>query len=603
MQVKTVVSDILVVGGGGAGVMSAIVAAREGASVTMVVKGKIGKSGNLIMLGGSFGIDGPSAKEYCGEPEANQDYTKEELFDKMISSAFHLGDQKLQKHFVDEGPKALKEFFQWVKESGHKFIFAPKACRWRTSGIAFGHSLKHGLKDQQKKSRIDTYEDTIVTDLLTCNGRVCGALGLDVYTGEITEFKAKAVVLATGGYQPHSLKNTTSDMTGDGIAMALRAGAEVKDMEFLLYIATLLEPAYAKGSIIPFQMTMPNLFPLRQKVTDLDGEELVYPTDARFKTTASNSKVKKLLMQYFYGKGMYEKWDKYGNQHYFDYSAYTDEEIRTAFRTFADNFKHWYKWGMYHHIDIMELAELIIKNKKRLLVGMGNEYSMGGVVIDETFATRVPGLFAAGEVTGGTFGAFRSGDGLTEMLAHGLTAGQTASKYAKTAVQLEPADLDVKVAELTAPLNRTEGISPIEALDKLENICDVGFNFYRDGERLAKAYDEIRELRASLAQMTAPGGPLYNLEWINSLSVRNLALCAEIGIYSALERKESRGCHLRSDCPQVSNKEYQFSFTASLKDGNIQYGKSYPEGIYKELDTNNYEDFGECISKSILEVE
>lgn len=603
MQHKTVVSDILIIGGGGAGVMSAVIAAREGASVAMAVKGKIGKSGNLIMLGGSFGIDGPSAREYCGEPEANMEYTKEDLFDKMISSAFQIGDQKLQKHFVDEGPKALKEFFEWARETGHKFLFVPKACRWRTSGIAFGSSLKHGIKKEQQKSHIDTYEDTVISDLLTCDGRVCGALGMNVYTGELIEFKAKAVVLATGGYQPHSLKNTVSDMTGDGIAMALRAGAEVKDLEFLLYIHTLLEPMYAKGSLVPFQMTMPNLFPLRQKVVDLDGEEIVYPTDHRYKTTAANSKVKKLLMQYFYGKGMYEKWDKYGNQFYMDYSDYTDEEIRAAFRTFADNMKHWYKWGMYHHIDLIELSEMIIKNNKRLLVGLGNEYSMGGVVIDENFATRVPGLFAAGEVTAGTFGAFRSGDGLTEMLAHGLTAGRTASEYVKTATQLEPVDVDEKIAELTAPLNRTEGISPIETLDRLEKTCDVGFNFFRDGVRLQKAYDEICGLRSSLDKLAAPGGPQYNLELMNSVSVRNLALCTEIGLYSALNRKESRGTHIRTDYPEVNNKEYQFSFTASLKDGKIQYGKSYPEAIYKELDTNNYSNIGECISKTILEVE
>jgi succinate dehydrogenase / fumarate reductase flavoprotein subunit len=602
MQRKTIVSDILVVGGGGAGIMSAIVAARNGAKVTIAVKGKIGKSGNYIMLGGSFGVDGLSAREYCKQPEANPEYTKEVLFDKLISSAFYIGDQKLQKHFVEKGPKALKEFFQWVEESGQKFIFNNKACRWRTSGTAFGNVLKQGLKEQEKETEIDTYEDTMITDLLSCDGRVCGALGMDMYTGEVIEFKAKAVILATGGYQPFSLKNTFSDMTGDGIAMALNAGAEVKDMEFLLYIPTLIEPAYARGSILPFQMTMPNLFPLRQKATDLDGAELVYPTDGQFKTNASNSKVKKLLMHYFYGKGIYEKWDKYGNRFYFDYSDYTDDEIREAFRVIADNMVHWYKKGMYHHIDLMDLAERIIKNDKRLLVGMGNEYSMGGVVVDETFATRVPGLYAAGEVTSGVFGAFRSADGLTEMLAHGLTAGQSAYEFIMSAAQLEPKDLDEKLARLTAPLNRTNGISPIEALNKLESICDKGFNFFRDGERLAKAYEEIRGLRASLDQMAAPGGAVYNLEWMNSVILRNLALCAEIGIYSAMQRKETRGCHVRSDYPQVNNKDYMFSYTASLKDGEINYGKSYPEAVYMPIDNNIYPDIAECISKTILEV-
>lgn len=602
MKRKTFVSDVLVVGGGGAGVMSAVIAAREGASVALAVKGKLGKSGNYMMLGGSFGVDGPSAVEYCNEPEANMEYTKEVLFDKLVTSAFYIGDQKLQKHFVEEGPKALKEFFQWVRNSGQKFIFNKRACRWRTSGVAFGNVLKRGIKEQQKESVIETFEDTMITDLLTRDGKVCGAIGIDMYTGELIEFKAKAVILATGGYQPHSLKNNFTDMTGDGIAMALRVGAEVRDMEFLLYIPTLIEPAYAKGSILPFQMTMPNLFPLRQKAVDLDGEELVYPSDPKYKTNAASSKVKKLLMHYFYGIGVYEKWDKYGNQFYFDYSDYSDEEIREAFKIIADNMAHWYRKGMYHHIDLMELAEMIIKNDKRLLIGQGNEYSMGGIVVDETFATRVPGLFAAGEVTGGLFGAFRSADGLTEMLAHGLTAGLTASKYAKTATQLEPTDLEEKVAILTAPLNRTEGISPIETLNKLESICDIGFNFFRDGERLSKAYEEIRALRESLDQLAAPGGTVYNLEWMNSVIVRNLALCAEIGIYSAMERKESRGCHVRTDYPEVNNRDYLFSFTASLKDGELSYGKIYPEPIYVELDRGIYPNLAECISKTILEV-
>jgi succinate dehydrogenase / fumarate reductase flavoprotein subunit len=155
---------------------------------------------------------------------------------------------------------------------------------------------------------------------------------------------------------------------------------------------------------------------------------------------------------------------------------------------------------------------------------------------------------------------------------------------------------------LTAPLNRTEGISPNETLNKLESICDIGFNFFRDGERLSKAYEEIRALRESLDQLAAPGGTVYNLEWMNSVIVRNLALCAEIGIYSAMERKESRGCHVRTDYPEVNNRDYLFSFTASLKDGELSYGKIYPEPIYVELDRGIYPNLAECISKTILEV-
>ena len=595
-----VTSDILVIGGSGAGVMSAVTAAGEGAEVVLVSKGRVGKTGNAIMLGGSFGVDGRGARDVCGEADANQEYTPESLLEKMAACAFGLGDQELQKQFVEDGPYAVKELLRWVKDCGSTFVFSPKACRWRAGGVAFGRALKHGLESRQE---IPVYEDVIISDLLTSGGSVCGALGFNVFTGEVTEFCARAVILATGGWQPYELQNTDSDMTGDGIAMALRAGARVKDMEFLLAIPTIQEPLYAKGSILPFQMTMPNIFPLRHKATDLDGGELVYSSDPRFRTNASNSKVKKLLYCAFYAPGMYGKWDTYGNRFYMDYSAYTDEEIRAGFKTFYENQHWWHGKDRYHHIDLQKLAEDIIANGKRLMCGFGNEYSMGGVIISKKFETDVPGLYAAGEVTGGLFGAFRSGDGLTEMLANGMAAGKNAAVYARTASVLQPGNVESAVELLTAPRGRSGGVSPIEARKKLEQICEAGFGFVRDGRRLQKAYNEIAALRASLDDMAAPGSGRYNLEWMNSVAVRNLALCAEIGIYSALNRKESRGCHLRMDQPQVNNKEYLFSWTARLNGGQPVYEKEVPVPAYLPLDTRNYPSVLDCIAETILKGE
>lgn len=597
MTRNIVTSDILVIGGSGAGVMSAVAASRKGADVVLVSKGRVGKNGNAIMLGGSFGVDGRGARDICGESEANQEYTPESLFEKMAACGFGLGDQELQKRFVRDGPYAVKELLQWVKECGSTFVFSPKACRWRAGGVAFGRALKHGLETQDQ---ISAYEDIIISDLLTGSGKVCGAIGFDVFTGEIIEFHAKAVILATGGWQPYELKNTDSDMTGDGIGMALRAGARVRDMEFVLAIPTIQEPLYAKGSILPFQMTMPNLFPLRHKATDLDGRELIYPNDQRFRTNASNSKVKKLLYCAFYAPGMYEKWDTYGNRFYMDYSAYTDEEIRDGFKIFYENQHWWHGKDKYHHIDLQRLARDMIANGKRLMCGFGNEYTMGGIIINKDFETDIPGLYAAGEVTGGLFGAFRSGDGLTEMLANGLAAGENAAVYARAASIAQPENVEAAVDLLTAPRKRSEGISPVEAWKKLEQISEEGFGFVRDGRRLQKAYDEMTKLRASLDYMAAPGPGQYNLEWMNSVMLRNLALCTEIGIYCALNRRESRGCHLRMDEPQVNNKEYLFSWTAGLKDGKPVYEKEIPVPAYLPLDTDDYTNVQEYIAKAIL---
>lgn len=599
MTMHTVVSDVLVIGGAGSAVMSAVSALRQGASVTLVSKGKVGKSGNTIMIGGSFGIDGESARSFCGEPEANQEYTRAKLFHKLVTSAFQIGDQRIERHFVDEAPRAVAELLGWVKDSGQIFKFMPKASRWRTSGRAFGNALRHGLKAHPA---IRVFEDTMVTDVLTSGGTACGALGFDVYSGQMTCFKAKSVVLATGGYQPFSLQNSISDMTGDGIAMALRAGAAAVDMEFLLFIGTILEPFYAKGSLLPYLLSIPAMFSLRPKMTALDGEELPFPDDPRYRVKPADAKVNKLLMAYFYGKGMWPKWDTYGNAFYYDYSAYGDEEIRQAFRAFADSQKSWHRPGRYHRIDLQQLAGDIIANRKRLKVGFGNEYSMGGVVVAPTFATDVPGLYAAGEVTGGMFGAFRSGDGLTEMLAQGATAGKSAADFARTAPQAEADDLAAKVAWLEAPFARQEGLSPVDALAKLHAICDRGFNFYRSGALLARAYAESQELRANLDTLAlATSSRHYNLEWMQSVMVRNLALCAEIGLHAALERKESRGTHLREDYPEVNNRDFLLSYTARIQGDALQYATRAPQEVFLPLDRHNYPTVADCIAQTILE--
>ncbi len=600
MTMHTVTSDVLVIGGAGAAVMAAVSALRQGASVTLASKGRVGRSGNTIMVGGSFGIDGESAREVCGEPEANQEYTREKLFHKLVTSAFQIGDQRMERHFVDAAPAAVAELLGWVKDAGQVFKFMPKASRWRTSGRPFGAALRHGLKTH---SAINVCEDVMVTDVLTSGGTACGALGFDVYSGELTRFKAKSVILATGGYQPFSLQNSISDMTGDGIAMALRAGGSAVDMEFLLFIGTILEPLYAKGSLLPYLLSIPAMFAPRPKVTDLDGVELEFPDDPRYRVKPADTKVNKLFMTYFYGKGIWKKWEKYGNAFYYDYSAYGDEEIRQAFRTFADSQKTWHRKGHYHRIDLDQLAGDIISNGKRLKVGFGNEYSMGGVLVGPDFAAHgVPGLYAAGEVTGGLFGAFRSGDGLTEMLAHGATAGESAAAFAKDAASRDADDLEAKAAWLEAPLTRTAGLSPVDALARLYALCDKGFNYYRSGRELAQAYADIGALRAELGGMalSCPSRK-YNLEWMQSVMVKNLALCAESGIYAALERKESRGTHLRDDYPEVNNKDFLFSYAASLDGDVLCYAERAPQETFLPLDRTVYPNIADCIAQTILE--
>lgn len=579
MKVDTIVNcDVLVVGGSGAAVMSAVSAARKGMDVCLASKGKVGKSGNMIMIGGGFGIDGKSAYDICGEMKANQNYTAEMLFETIVKSSFYLADQSIVKQYTEKGPYGVKECLDWARSAKQEFIFIPPASLWNTSGRAFGRAIEQGLRENP---HVRVHEDTVVVDLLKNGDVVCGALAVEMYTGAVVEFRAKSVVIATGGFQPFSLKNTISDMTGDGIAMAVRAGASAVDMEFLLFIPTALEPHYIKGSILPYLMTIPNYFPLPPRVTDLDGEPL--DIAEAYKKIPPANKMNKILYAYFWGKGAWEKRHKYPPSFYFDYNHYTNEELREGFDKMIAGVARWNAKGHYNGVDLNDMYAFLIKNNKRYMVSLGNEYSMGGIVVDNRLSAGVKGLYAAGEVTGGLFGAFRAADGLTEMLAHGLEAGENAAVYAQNAEIHEADNREALLEKLFAPLKREEGQSPLNVMHQIEVICDEGFNFFRDGEGLERAEKLMSALRDELENMKASPARAYNNEWISAALADNLSLCALMGIRAASMRTESRGTHMRTDYLATDHKNQLSNIVFKLKGEALVWERKVPKAIYLKL--------------------
>lgn len=595
---KTVSVDVLVIGGSGAAMMSAVSALREGASVAVVSKGKVGKSGNAIMIGGGFAIDGKSAYNVCGEESAPQQFTDEQLYRTIVKCSFFMSDQKLARQYTKAGPHAVKECLRWAENAKAKFLFFPPASLWNTCGHHFGMALQQSVKEYPE---IQVYEDTIATDLLkAADGKVCGAIAVNVYSGEIIAFQAKAVVVATGGIQLYSLKNSISDMTGDSVGMALRAGARVKDMEYFLFIPTLLEPHGLRGSIIPYLMTLPIYFPLKPVVTDLDGRVLAI--DEKYHKIPATNKMNKIMYAYFWGRGVYEKYAKYGNAFYFDFSGYTDQEIIAGFDYFIDKAATWYKRGLYNGIDLNELCAYVLANGKRLKVGLGNEYSCGGIVVDEQFSTGIDGLYAAGEVTSGVFGAFRSADGITEMLAHGLDAGRYAALYAKSLGDIPAVNTEALCDKLLAPFHREKKESAPQLIREIEQLCDNGFNFFRDQAGLDRCETRLAELAGRIKEVgVSTQSRAYNLEWLDAITVENLYLCAVAGVHAASMRKESRGTHMRIDYPEVNNREYLYNIVAQYSEGTFTYRCEAPVTVDLTLPAENVASIPEYILNSLEE--
>lgn len=571
LQVKEkITADVLVIGGGGAACTAAVAAARNGASVVIVSKGKTGNSGNTIMIGGSYGMDGESACHDYHIPGADPNFTKEELFRSIVNDGFHLSDQKMVEQFVEDSPRIVYEVKQWGEEIGEKFEFYAPA-NWDVTGRSMGRALLQGVK---KTPNIAIYNDIAVTDLLKNGKKVTGALGLDLYGGKLIQFDAKATILATGGFQPYTLRTTNTDSTGDGQAMAYRAGARLADMEFILFMVTALEPNEIKGSILPSLCTFRAAFDYDP--VDGMGKKIEIPEKVR--EMESVSEMCKVLDMYYYGKVLNEGRGTKNGGFYFDFNRFTEEEIDVMFDAVMEHFEGFYQHGYYHGENIMEYRDLIKKNR-RIEVGFGGEYSVGGIHIDENMFTGVPGLFAAGEVGCGVFGANRVADAVTEMLVQGYKAGESAAaETAKEELLCSHEDsVKAAVGVLENLLKNEGGIRIGEARKRLQDISDGTLKLLRTEETLSDGISKYEKLEHDMENITLAGkGLLYNRELLEALQLKNLLTCSRISAKMALERKESRGLHLRDDYPMIDNENWQVRLVAERKDGKDRLTKEIP---------------------------
>lgn len=561
---RIVEADLLAVGGSGAGITAAIYGARQGLDVILVSKGKAGVSGNAIMAGGGFGIDGQSGKDLLGLEGADPTFTKERMFDCIVKESFFLSDQNMVEQYVEEGPVVVKDYMEWADHAKQDYFFC-KPANWIASGLSFTKALSQGLKETEG---IRIMEDTTILEVLTRDGVTCGAIGLDIYSGELILFRCKAVALGTGGYQPFSMNNTVTDMTGDGLAMAYRAGAKLTDMEFILSFPTAVVPQEMKGSIYPYVFEY-NMRDLKYTVRDKNGDPLPIPQDII--KLSRGGKLSKLVTSYYFGYGADAGLAGPNGGFFYDYSDNSREVKKKSLDLFYSRFDRWHKHGYYKGESLARVEEMLYNNEP-LEVGIGAEYCMGGVEINEKMETAVPGLYVAGEAGSGVFGACRVGDGLVEMMCQGMRAGLEAAEYChrQNLPELDEAQADRLLDKITKFFRNEGGESPIQFYSRIEEVCDRGFGLIRTGEKLEQALKEILALKEEWNTLSlSSAGSAYNAEWLWALQAENLLVCCEAGIRAAILRKESRGCHIRKDYPAVNHDEYLVKFVHSIEDGQM----------------------------------
>jgi succinate dehydrogenase/fumarate reductase flavoprotein subunit len=572
----TIETDVLVVGGGGAGFRSAIAARETGRKVLLLSKGPLARCGATPMAGADFTMDGRSLSQIEGLKGDPSD-SPEKVFNDMVTQGCFLNNQKLVEQYIRTAPKCLKELIGWgleIKMSDERMIF--------TSGTGIMDTLL-------KKARtlgVDMLEDVFLLDLVTQDGNLAGGLGLNIRSGEFIRFRCKAAVMATGGWHKAFWPNTgMRDLSGEGIAMAFRAGASLGNLEFITFCCNVfLYPPIWRGSIAPYILSLL----VGGRLTNGKGEEFLTKYDPLLVKIGTETEWNKSFISHATTK---EVLSGNGSPHGGVYYSRGDVPWERLEALAAFIFPKW----KYKALDLLEWGRKLRENEP-VEVGSAVEYFEGGIKINERFESTLPGLFAAGECTLGAFGANRVFAAITEMLVHGADAGASAGAYAGAAKFLDHGD-DALAAlrdAAEAPLRRPDGLRPADVRRRVQEAAHKYLGPIRNREDLllllnllsSVKKDEIPNLATTSKSRT------YNKEWIDALELRNMVQLLEMAATSALLRTESRGVHYREDYPITDNDRWlkESVVTRTAKGFEVAQGPvtvtamSPPAGVIPYLD-------------------
>lgn len=557
-------SDVLVIGSEGAGAWAAIRAADAGLETTVVTKGRLARSGATLTGAADLDVDSASLRRLIGR--GDPDDSPEHFFRDMVVEGRYLNDQPLVEVHVQDAPQRLAELLSWGlkwydlrQNPGHSY---PRNL------YTSGHDLMLVLKRQVKRRPIRLVEDTMVTDLLAADGQVVGAAGLDLRRGEPLVFRAGAVVLAAGGgHNVYAYTTGPEDLTGDGQAMALRAGARLLNMEMTQFIpTTMINPPMARGNLFPFLLGPQNA--LRVWLLNKYGERFMAKWDpVRMEHSTRDMLSLGIMHEILQGRGGPE-----GGVYY---------SLAHLPRNLVADFARWgakpfikADWSA-HGLPLRHVAERLMSGEA-IEVSTAAHFFMGGVRIDERFATDLPGLFAAGEVTGGVHGANRlSGNAFAQVVTQGRRAGDAAAGFARHHGRAPtPSRSAVRAAleRIQAPLRREGGITAYELRNEVQAVSGEKVGVLRSGEALRQAVGRLEHLRAeALPRVYSRARDLhYNREWVECLQVENLLTTLLAIAHAALAREESRGAHYRRDFPETDNARWLRNTLVSLSGGALR---------------------------------
>jgi succinate dehydrogenase / fumarate reductase flavoprotein subunit len=547
--------DVLVIGAGGAGLRAAIEAHGRGVKTALICKSLLGKAHTVMAEGGMAAAMGNVWKE---------DNWQVHFRDTMRGGKL-LNNWRMAELHAKESPDRVLELEEWgalfdrTKDGlisqrdfgGHRY------ARLAHVGDRTGLELIRTLQQRAVALGIDVHMEVNVQRLIKDGDRVAGAVGYYRATGELAVFRCKAIVLGTGGVgKAWKYTSNSWECTGDGMTLALDAGAELIDMECIQFHPTgMVWPPSVRGILVTEGVRgdggtlkntegtrfMFNYIPEFFKSETADNEK---EADAWYEDKKNNRRTPDLLPRDEVARAINTE-VKAGRG-----TAHGGVLLDIASRRPADYIRKRLP-SMYHQFK--ELAGVDI-TKDAMEVGPTCHYIMGGVRVEaETAATRVPGLYAAGEVAGGLHGANRlGGNSLSDLVVFGRRAGMAAAEYAKgvkAAAALDAAQVDAAVRSLLSPFDGKGSENPYAIHADLQECMQALVGIIRTEGELRKALEEIAVFKQRLGRVRVEGGRAFNPGWHLALDLHSMLSVSEAVTLGALERKESRGGHTRDDYP------------------------------------------------------
>ena len=550
--------DVLVIGAGGAGLRAAIEASSTGVSVGLVCKSLLGKAHTVMAEGG------------VAAALANVDDRDgwSVHFADTMRGGQYLSNWRMAELHAREAPDRVRELEAWGalfdrtpdgrilqrNFGGHKY---PRLAH---VGDRTGLEMIRTLQDYGIHQGMEVYMEHAIVALLKDGDRVVGAFGYDRERGRFRVFRAKAVVLATGGIgRAFKITSNSWEYTGDGHGLAYEAGAELLDMEFVQFHPTgMVWPPSVRGILVTEGVRgeggiltnsegnrfmfddIPDLY--KNQTADSPEEGWIYTQgdkDARRPPELlTRDHVARCIVR--------EIREGRGSPHdgvYLDI-AWIKEKLSNA----EEHIKRKLP-SMYHQFK--QLADIDI-TKEAMEVGPTTHYVMGGVLVDaDTQMSTVPGLFAAGECAAGLHGANRlGGNSLSDLLVFGQRAGLYAAEFARENGNgaIDDGQVEAAVGETLAPFDReNSGENPFDIQYELQDRMQELVGIVRNESNMQQALEVIGDLRQRSEKVSVIGNREYNPGWHTALDLKYLMIVSEAVARAALERKESRGAHFRED--------------------------------------------------------